>query len=676
MNTDIDTDVVVVGAGPAGLMLAGELRLGGARVMVLERLREPSGQSRGLGFTTRTVEIFDQRGLLPLLGNPERSRLGHFGGMQFDYGELEDADFGARGVPQHRTEECLATWAVGLGADLRRGWDVRDLVPDDSGVEVVADTPDGERRVHGRYLVGTDGGHSTVRRLAGFAFPGTAATRQMYLADVTGAGIRPRFLGERRPGGMVMAAPLAPGTDRIIIVEDGSTAGERKEVPTFGELADRWERLTGEDIHGARATWIGSFTDRTRQATEYRRGRVLLAGDAAHVHLPAGGQGLSTGVQDAMNLGWKLAAEVAGHAPADLLDTYHSERHSVGQRLLMNTRAQGMLFVGGPDMDPLRSLMSELVALSGVRRHLAGIVSGLDIRYDVGNSHPLAGSRLPPRTLTVIPDPDDPNAGPRRVSTAELLHGGRGLLLDLTGEPGTRKLGEGWEDRVVTVTAEADDVLGPGTGPLALLVRPDGYIAWAGSAGAVPDGLPTALRRWFGEPGPAWSPPPARSVTLGGEPMSLIDEPLAGSLTERLRQMIDRDEITRLADRYVLCLDAGRDDDAWLETVFTPDVRMSFPMGSFEGMAGLQRFQQMARSNFAHSHHLAGNYGIEVDGDTAQVRAHLLAVHVADDPATHFDIGGHYDAEAVRTPEGWRLRSLDFRLVWSSGPMPEAAPHD
>jgi bifunctional hydroxylase/dehydrase len=491
-------DVVVAGAGPAGLMLAGELALAGVRVTVLERLTEPTGQSRGLGFTARAMEVLDQRGLLELFGEPlEKSPLGHFGGVRFDYTVLPDAHFGARGIPQYRTEAVLERWATGLGADLRRGWEVTALSDDGEGVTVTAAAPGGERVLRASYLVGCDGGQSTVRRLAGFDFPGTPATREMYLADVVGGGIRPRFLGERVPEGMVMAAPLREGVDRIIVCPQGTPARDRAETVTFAEVAAAWEKITGESIADRGAEWVSSFTDASRQVGEYRRGRVLLAGDAAHIHLPAGGQGLSTGVQDAANLGWKLAAEVHGWAPRGLLDTYHSERHPVDARLLMNTRAQNLVFLGGPESDPLRELFAELIALDEVKRHLAGVVSGLDVVYDVAGDDgaggtPLLGRRVPPRALST-------GEGP--TTTARLLHPAQGVLLDLSDNPAPRTLAAGWKDRVgVTVAVPADPA--DFDGATALLVRPDGHVVWSQGAG-VPHplaSLETALRRWFGDP--------------------------------------------------------------------------------------------------------------------------------------------------------------------------------
>jgi bifunctional hydroxylase/dehydrase len=492
----VDSDVIIAGAGPTGLMLAGELRLAGATVTVLERLAEPTGQSRGLGFTARAMEVFDQRGLLPLFGEVEASPFGHFGGIQFDFSVLEGGHFGARGIPQSQTEAVLEKWAAAAGADIRRGWEFTGLAQDADGVSVTARTADGgPARLRASYLVGCDGGHSAVRKAAGFEFPGSDATRGMYLADVVGAGIRPRFLGERLDRGMVMAAPLREGVDRIIVVENDAALPDPAHPAPFAEVADAWQRITGEDIGGGRADWVGSFTDAARQVTQYRRGRVLLAGDAAHIHLPAGGQGLSTGVQDAANLGWKLAGEVTGRAPRGLLDTYHDERHATGARLLMNTRAQGMLYVGGPEQDPFRALMTELVSYDEVKRHLAGMVSGLDVRYPMGGDHPLLGMRLPPAGL---------RCGSWPVTTTELLHSGRGVLLELGRSPDSVGSVWGdeaasWQDRVIPVpaTLDGDARQGPLAGVAAVLVRPDGYIAWTDTRSGE---LSAALHRWFGPP--------------------------------------------------------------------------------------------------------------------------------------------------------------------------------
>jgi bifunctional hydroxylase/dehydrase len=497
----MDTDVIIVGAGPTGLMLAGELRLGGASVVVLERLTAPTAESRGLGFNARAMETFDQRGLMPRFGEVETSPMGHFGGNQFDFRVLPDAHFGARGIPQYRIEAMLTEWVLELGADIRRGWEVIDLADLGDEVEVTAHTEQGERQLRASYLVGCDGGHSAVRSLAEFDFPGLPPTRTMYLADVGGCNIRPRFLGERNAGGMVMCAPLGDGVDRIIVVEDGTPVSARESEPDFAEVADAWERITGEDIHGATTTWVGTFTDATRQVTEYRRGRVLLAGDSAHVHLPAGGQGLSTGVQDAANLGWKLAAAVAGWAPERLLDSYHSERHAVGARLLTNTRAQGQLFIGPKDLDPVRAVFAELLRYDEVRRHLVGMVSGLDIYYDMtwgrgDGGSPLLGRRLPSREL---------RGESGETTTARLLHSAQGVLIDLTDDPVVRKTADGWKDRVITVTAKpAKEEAAEGAADLtelaAVLVRPDGYVAWTQPrSGAESGDLASVLRQWFGK---------------------------------------------------------------------------------------------------------------------------------------------------------------------------------
>ncbi|MFD9904251.1 FAD-dependent monooxygenase [Streptomyces sp. NPDC059063] len=488
----MDAAVIVVGAGPVGLMLAGELRLAGVEVIVLERLAEPTGESRGLGFTARAMEVFAQRGLMERFGEVETSPRGHFGGVPLDYTVIEGGHFGARGIPQYRTESILFEWAVEQGADIRRGHEVTGLAVSEDVVGVDVQGPDGAQRLRASYVVACDGGHSTVRRLAGFEFPGTDATREMLLADVVGCGLRARPIGEKLPRGMVMSAPVGDGVDRIIVCEQGAPPRRRTEPPAFAEVAAAWQRITGENIEHGRARWVGSFGDATRQVTRYRQGRVLIAGDAAHTHLPAGGQGLSFGVQDAVNLGWKLAAEVRGWAPPGLLDTYHDERYPAGVGLLRNTRAQGLLYLSGSEMEPLREVVAELMDYEQVARHLTGMVSGLDITYDVGpGSHPMLGRRLPDRQLIV---------GDRKVGTFELLRRGHGVLLDFADGAKVRAEAAGWDGRVDTVVATQPDAApgDPLTDVEALLVRPDGHIAWcAPDDGAGPG---EALRRWFGAP--------------------------------------------------------------------------------------------------------------------------------------------------------------------------------
>jgi 2-polyprenyl-6-methoxyphenol hydroxylase-like FAD-dependent oxidoreductase len=492
MATDVivDTDVIVVGAGPTGLMLAAELRLGGVDVTVFERRGERSWESRGIGFTARATELFHQRGVLERLENVEITRRGHFGGIPIDYGVLEGSHFGVRGVPQYKLEEMLENWALELGVSVRREHEVIALSETGDGVTAIMRGPGGGRREYSaRYLVGCDGGQSTVRRLAGFDFPGSDAVREMYLADVTGCDIRPRMIGELLPGGMVMAAPLEQGYFRIIVCENGVSPDKNRRAATFADVADAWQRLTGDSIHGGQARWVSSFTDATRQAAEYRRGRVLLAGDAAHIHLPAGGQGLSIGVQDAVNLGWKLAATVKGQAPDDLLDTYHSERHPVGARVLRNTLAQGTLNLSGRSVEPLRTVMAEIFALPVVARHLSGMVSGLDIRYDMGEGHPLLGLRMADGELELA-DGD-------RDQLARLLHRARGVLITTDDSDELRRCAADWSDRVDLVQAKSFPA-GPGEGGTAthsVLLRPDGYVAWAAPGGGQ---LVEALRRWFG----------------------------------------------------------------------------------------------------------------------------------------------------------------------------------
>ncbi|WP_406456010.1 FAD-dependent monooxygenase [Streptomyces sp. NBC_00876] len=485
----MDASVIIVGAGPAGLVLAGELRLAGIDVIVVERLSRRTGESRGLGFTIRTTESLDQRGLLARFGELETSTQGHFGGLPLDLAVLGGAHPAARGVPQSVTETVLEGWARELGADIRRGQEFLSL--QDTGESVTARIRDGDREtaLTARYLVGTDGGRSAVRKAAGFDFPGTEATTELLLADIRGVDVDPRMTGQSLAGGMVMAAPLGGGLHRVIVGERGALPGRRTGPPAFGEVADVWKRLTGNDISGAEAVWVSAFTDATRQASEYRRGRVLLAGDAAHIHLPAGGQGMNTSIQDSFNLGWKLAAVLHGTAPATLLDTYHSERHQVGRQLLANTRAQSLLILGGDEVQPLRDVLSELLPYEEVARHLAAKVSGVDIRYDTAaGTHPLLGARLPRLELTV---------GAARTSSTALLRPGRGVLLDLTDNPWLRRRAARWRDRIDLVTGVPHGPVPEDlTRTTAVLLRPDGYVAWA-APGSHHD-LPTALDRWFG----------------------------------------------------------------------------------------------------------------------------------------------------------------------------------
>jgi 2-polyprenyl-6-methoxyphenol hydroxylase-like FAD-dependent oxidoreductase len=493
----LETQVIVVGAGPVGLMLAGELRLGGADVLVLEQLAAPVTESRASTLHARTMEIFDSRGLLDSLGSPPRDMRGHFGGIPLDL-SLPSPYAGQWKVPQTRTEELLEAWARGLGARVLRGSRLRALRATADQVEVVAAGPDGPVRIRAEYLVGCDGASSTVRELTGTPFPGRGARRFLLRADVAGIDIPDRRF-QRLEKGLAIASRGGNGVTRVMMHEfDAAPPSGPQDA---ADVAACWQRLTGEDISGGRFLWVNAFGDVSRQVACYRTGRVLFAGDAAHDQMPAGGQALNLGLQDAVNLGWKLAAEVAGTAPVELLDTYHSERHGVARRTLSNIRVQGLLLLHGPEVEPLRTLVAELIQLPDVRAHLAAMICGLDIRYDVGEGeHPLLGVRLPPASA---PAPSG------FASTAGLLRAGRGVLLALDGdkEGRLRDLLLPWDGRVTMVAAAPE----PGGDAVAALVRPDGYVAWTLPGGVT---LPSALRRWFG----AASPVPAGG-RLTGQPV-------------------------------------------------------------------------------------------------------------------------------------------------------------
>jgi oxygenase len=484
----VDTQVVIAGAGPVGLLLAGELRLGGAEVVLVDRLTEPSTESRASTLHARTMELFDQRGLLEPLGTPPNDATGHFGGIRMSLAELPSPYPGQWKVPQTRTEALLSEWARGLGADLRRGHELTGLTRHEDHVEVELATPDGPARLRTAYLVGCDGERSTVGSLAGFSFSGEAADKEMLRADVAGIEIPGRRF-ERFPAGLAVAGRRPDGVTRVMVHEFGRPVGQRGGEPDFGEVAEVWQRVTGEDIGVGTPLWVNAFDNTSRQATCYRLGRVFLAGDAAHAQMPVGGQALNLGLQDAANLGWKLAAAVAGWAPDGLLDSYHAERHEVGERVLANIRAQALVLLGGGEVEPVRGVLAELLEYDPVRARLAATVSGVDVRYDTGPGvHPLLGARIPPEGT--------------RPGSASLLRSARALLLDLTAT-GTAASGRWadragpWAGRVDTATAEPvpDGTL---SGIEAVLVRPDGHVVWVAGDGT---NVESALRRWFGAEG-------------------------------------------------------------------------------------------------------------------------------------------------------------------------------
>jgi oxygenase len=493
------TDVLVVGAGPVGLMLAAELRLGGASVVVAEQLAEPTTESRASTLHSRTMEIFDSRGLLDVLGEPPSDPFGHFGGIPLDL-TLPGPYPGQWKVPQTRTEALLRQWAVSLGAEVRRGIRVEGLTTRDDHVEATAAGPDGPVRLDARYLVGCDGEQSTVRRLAGFAFPPAHPRHELLRADVSGIDI-PNRRFQRLAGGLAIASRRPDGVTRVMVHAHGARPGASAAEPAFADVAAAWKRVTGEDISDGTPLWVNAFSDASAQAGRYRDGRVLVAGDAAHVQMPVGGQALNLGLQDAVNLGWKLALEVRGLADRELLDSYHAERHAVGRQVLANIRAQALLLLGDAEVDAVREIVAELMRIGRVREHLAAMISGAGVRYDVGpGTHPLLGSpvpHLPVRTEV------------GSTTTVALLRQGRGVLLVPSGAAGLPReqlaaTARQWADRVDLVTGALPGGTALAAGG-AVLIRPDGYIAWGGGDEA---GLTVALGRWFGRPAALPGPRP------------------------------------------------------------------------------------------------------------------------------------------------------------------------
>ncbi|GAA5082729.1 FAD-dependent monooxygenase [Nocardia iowensis] len=487
------TEVVIAGAGPTGLMLACELRLAGIEVALLDGLPERTGESRAGGIHARTMEIFDQRGLLDRLvtqGHPLQA--GHFGALPLNFADFDTRYPHLLAVLQSVIERELEGRANELGLAVRWGSPVVGFEQDATGVDVEIGGPDGPRRIRAAYLVGCDGGRSAVRKLAGIDFAGTAATMTGMLADVELAEPpAEQFFGRRRGGGDFSVVQFQPGWYRLV-VQRHDLILERGSQLSFEDFRAHFTEIAGTDFGMHSPRWVTHYGDAARQADRYRDGRVFLAGDAAHIHYPAGGQGLNLGVQDAVNLGWKLATTLRGNVSDALLDTYETERHPVGARVLHNTRAQTALGRPGPHMDALRDTMSDLIDLDEVRRRLGFMITALDIRYDTKGAHPLAGRRVPDVDLTTT-------EGTTRV--CELLRTARPILLRLNRNQ--THTGTGWHDRLTVVDARSHTTHWtlPGIGaiptPTALLIRPDGYTAWATNTPHDPT-LPEALTTWLG----------------------------------------------------------------------------------------------------------------------------------------------------------------------------------
>jgi 3-(3-hydroxy-phenyl)propionate hydroxylase len=478
--------VVIAGGGPAGMMLAAELALAKIDVAVVERRPDHVlADARAGGIHSRTIEVLDQRGVSDrFLAEGQAVQAATFGTTVMDMSDFPSRHPYTLALFQNKIERIMATWVAELPVRIYYGREVTGFAQDDTGVDVRLS--EGEP-LRARYLVGCDGGRSLIRKEAGIEFPGWDAKRSNLIAEVEVTEEPPP--GVRHDGAGVHGLHRLEDGKTVRVVTTEQQLGPSSE-PTLRDLSEALTAVFGTDFGVHNPTWISRFTDMTRQAAAYRAGRVLLAGDAAHVHYPAGGQGLSLGVQDAVNLGWKLAQVVNGTSPESLLDTYHAERHPVAARALRYTMAQTTLQRHDDRTKALVDVVSELATMDEPRKRLAGRISGLDIHYDLGEGHPLLGRRMPDLDLVTAD-------GPLRVF--ELLHDARPLLLNL-GESGDLDITP-WADRVQLIDASYEGewelpVLGVVSAPTAVLIRPDGYVAWVGDGTDV--GLTDALATWFG----------------------------------------------------------------------------------------------------------------------------------------------------------------------------------